>query len=61
MRMLPGKKKNQTTTDIRYPTDLHLLNDARKKTEELIDFLHIPAMVIKKPRTDRKHEISFFV
>ena len=37
--------------DIRYPTDLHLLNDAREKSEELIDFLYLPSMVIKKPRT----------
>jgi transposase, IS5 family len=47
--------------DIRYPTDLHLLNDAREKTEELIDFLHIPAMVIKKPRTYRQKARKMFL
>ena len=47
--------------DIRYPTDLHLLNDAREKTEELIDFLHIPWMVIKKPRTYRQKARTIFL
>lgn len=44
--------------DIAYPTDLHLLNDAREKTENLIDFIceakrqkHIPS---RRPRTYRK-------
>lgn len=39
--------------DIAYPTDLNLLNDAREKTEELIDFLYLPSLHEKKPRTDR--------
>jgi len=40
--------------DIAYPTDLNLLNDARKKTEELIDFLYSSLLHKKKPRTYRK-------
>lgn len=39
--------------DIRYPTDLNLLNDARVKSEELIDFLYIGSE-LDKPRTYRK-------
>lgn len=35
--------------DIRYPTDVSLLNEAREKTEELIDELHAP-LVGKQPR-----------
>lgn len=30
-----------TPADITYPTDLNLLNDAREKTEEIIDTFHI--------------------
>ncbi len=40
--------------DIAYPTDLNLLNDARKKTEELIDKLHDESRHGIKPRTYRK-------
>lgn len=40
--------------DIAYPTDLDLLSDARKKSEELIDVLYSPALHQKKPRTYRK-------
>jgi len=40
--------------DIAYPTDLDLLSDARKKSEQLIDLLYDPAVHIKKPRTYRK-------
>jgi hypothetical protein len=40
--------------DIAYPTDLNLLNDAREKSEELIDFLYDPALHGKKPRTYRR-------
>ena len=40
--------------DIAYPTDLNLLNDARKKSEELIDILHSPLLHDKKPRTYRE-------
>ena len=35
--------------DIRYPTDVSLLNEAREKTDSLIDKLHQP-LVGKKPR-----------
>ena len=35
--------------DIRYPTDVSLLNEAREQTEELIDELHAP-LVGKQPR-----------
>lgn len=40
--------------DIAYPTDLNLLNDAREKSEELIDELYDPARHEKKPRTYRQ-------
>jgi len=40
--------------DIAYPTDLNLLNDARMKSEELIDFLYTPELHGKKPRTYRE-------
>jgi len=40
--------------DISYPTDLNLLNDAREKSEELIDFLYSAALHKKKPRTYRE-------
>jgi hypothetical protein len=40
--------------DIRYPTDLSLLNEAREKTEEIIDTLYSPLKgTIQKPRTYR--------
>ena len=40
--------------DIRYPSDLSLLNEAREKTEETIDTLYNPLRgSIKKPRTYR--------
>lgn len=35
--------------DIRYPTDVSLLNEVREKTEEIIDELHLP-LVGKSPR-----------
>lgn len=35
--------------DIRYPTDVSLLNEAREQTDEIIDELHIP-LVGKEPR-----------
>ncbi len=47
--------------DIRYPTDLHLLNDAREKSEALIDFLYLPTMEIKKPRTYRQQARKLFL
>jgi hypothetical protein len=40
--------------DIAYPTDLNLLNDAREKSEQLIDLLYNSALHKKKPRTYRK-------
>jgi hypothetical protein len=40
--------------DIAYPTDLNLLNDAREKSEELIDFLYQAELHGKKPRTYRR-------
>jgi len=41
--------------DIRYPTDLSLLNEAREKTEKYIDILYEPLKgLIDKPRTYRK-------
>ncbi|MDY6857611.1 MAG: IS5 family transposase [Thermodesulfobacteriota bacterium] len=42
-------------SDIRYPTDLSLLNDAREKLEIIIDILHDPFKgKEKKPRTYRE-------
>jgi transposase, IS5 family len=44
-----------TPADIRYPTDLNLLNEAREKTEAIIDRLHKECPdESKKPRTYRK-------
>ena len=40
--------------DIAYPTDLDLLSDARKKSEELLDVLYSPTLHEKKPRTYRE-------
>lgn len=40
--------------DIKYPTDLGLLNDSREKSEELIDLLCGRLEISKKPRTYRK-------
>lgn len=40
--------------DIAYPTDLNLLNDARLKSEEIIDLLYEPNNQAIKPRTYRK-------
>ena len=37
--------------DIAYPTDLNLLNDAREKSEMLIDILYQKELHDKKPRT----------
>lgn len=40
--------------DIKYPTDLHLLNHAREILESIIDTLHRPLVgVLEKPRTYR--------
>jgi hypothetical protein len=44
-----------TPADIAYPTDLTLLNEARQKSEEIIDTMHSPFVGIgKKPRTYRQ-------
>ena len=41
--------------DIKYPTDLNLLNEAREKTEAIIDHLHrFRTSPTKKPRTYRQ-------
>lgn len=40
--------------DIAYPTDIDLLNDAREKSEELIDLLYSKSELQKKPRTYRE-------
>lgn len=40
--------------DIKYPTDLDLLNEAREKSEKLIDKLHDSESGKKKPRTYRE-------
>ncbi len=42
-------------SQIRYPQDVSLLNEARENAEKLIDQLHNPADG-KKPRTYRKKE-----
>jgi len=47
--------------DIAYPTDLNLLNDARKKSEQLIDTLYLPELHESKPRTDRKEARKFYL
>jgi hypothetical protein len=40
--------------DIAYPTDLDLLSEARKKSEQIIDILYNPLLHDAKPRTYRK-------
>lgn len=40
--------------DIAYPTDLNLLNDARKKSEELLDFVFVHSSMQIKPRNYRE-------
>lgn len=39
--------------DIKFPTDLDLLNEAREKSEQLIDLLYVPEKDKIKPRTYR--------
>src|SRR5699024_11541435 len=42
-------------SDIAYPTDVNLLNDAREKLEAIIDTLHAPLVGLqRKPRTYRR-------
>ncbi|MCP4343582.1 MAG: IS5 family transposase, partial [Desulfobulbaceae bacterium] len=44
-----------TPADITFPTDVKLLNEAREKTEEIIDCMHAPSIGKRsKPRTYRK-------
>lgn len=44
-----------TPADVAYPTDLNLLNEAREKTEAMIDTMHAPLVSKqKKPRTYRQ-------
>ena len=44
-----------TPADIAYPTDLSLLNEAREKSEEMIDAMHTPFVGVRhKPRTYRQ-------
>ncbi len=45
-----------TPADIRYPTDLSLLNEAREHTEQIIDVLYeqVQEQVAQKPRTYRR-------
>ncbi len=45
-----------TPADIRYPTDLSLLNEAREHTEHIIDLLYaqVQEQVVQKPRTYRR-------
>ena len=48
--------------DIRYPTDVSLLNEAREKTEAIIDQLHAPLVgKTPRPRTYRKKARRCFV
>ncbi len=48
--------------DIRYPTDVSLLNEAREKTEAIIDQLHAPLIgKTPRPRTYRKKARRRFV
>jgi len=42
-------------SDIKYPTDLDLLNDSREKSEQLIDLLYVSEKGNIKPRTYRKN------
>ena len=44
-----------TPADIAYPTDLSLLNEAREKSEQIIDAMHEPFIGLRqKPRTYRQ-------
>ena len=40
--------------DIKFPTDLDMLNDSREKAEDLIDHLCRENKIVKRPRTYRK-------
>lgn len=47
--------------NIGYPTDLNLLNDAREKSEQLIDYLFCEFLHEKKPRTYRKKARTIYL
>lgn len=48
--------------DIAYPTDLNLLNDAREKSEELIDLIYVASLHgEKKPRTYREKAREYYL
>ncbi len=47
-------------SDIRYPTDTTLLNEARERSEKIIDLLHEPALG-EKPRTYRRRAHKEYV
>ena len=47
--------------DMKYPTDLNLLNEAREKTEKLIDKLWEPSPDKRKPRTYRNKARKSFL
>jgi len=49
-----------TPADIRFPTDVSLLNESREKLENMIDILHSPNLG-KKPRTYRNNARKCFV
>jgi len=51
-----------TPADIRYPTDLSILNEVREKTEAIVDVLHRPDVGRKvKPRTYRRRARKDFL
>jgi len=48
--------------DIAFPTDLNLLNEARQKSEKIIDILYSQTVgLLKKPRTYRKKARKLFL
>ena len=47
--------------DMKYPTDLNLLNQAREKTEKLVDKLWTPSSGERKPRTYRNKARKSFL
>jgi len=51
-----------TPADIRYPTDVSLINEAREKTEQIIDTLFEPLKgTMPKPRTYRQKARRLFI
>jgi len=47
--------------NIKYPTDINLLNEAREKLEGMIDVLHPKGYATEKPRTYRKKARQAFL